>query len=161
VPLAAASTVERREAPHPYVIGVRVPRQARGGPRHGPQGTYVTGARRLPALHVPRSEGDGKRGKGEPGSPKSEVAGRRSVGYAGCLTSESVMEARICGGRTASTIRAVSHAGLTRVPMRRRSEVRSYELDSLRRFMDCRVTAHSASKTRVNANARRAKRRRP
>jgi hypothetical protein len=50
VPPAAAFMVERREAPHPYVTGVRVPRQARGGPRHGPLGTYVTGARRLPAL---------------------------------------------------------------------------------------------------------------
>ena len=78
----AASLVERREAPHPYVTGVRVPRQARGGPRNRPQGTYVTGARRLPALHSLVFEGDGKRGKGGPGSPKSEVAGQHSVGYA-------------------------------------------------------------------------------
>jgi hypothetical protein len=66
----AASLVERREAPHPYVIGVRVPRQARGGPRYGPQGTYVIGARRLPALHSLISRETEKRGRAGPGSPK-------------------------------------------------------------------------------------------
>jgi hypothetical protein len=78
----AASLVERREAPHPSVIGVRVPRRARGGPRHGPQGTSVIGARRLPALHS-LVRGRRKKGKGGPGSPKREVAGPRSVGLPG------------------------------------------------------------------------------
>jgi hypothetical protein len=72
---SAASLVERREAPHPCVNGVRVPRKARGGPRHGPQGTCVNGARRLPALHslVPRETE--KRERASPAAPRAKWPG--------------------------------------------------------------------------------------
>src|SRR5207244_504579 len=57
--------VERREAPHPYVIGVRAP------DRNGARRTlarFARGAsqapRRLPALHFPRPRGKRKKGKG-------------------------------------------------------------------------------------------------
>jgi hypothetical protein len=79
VPPAAASTVERREAAAPLRHwGARASPGARRTAIWS-AGTYVIGARRLPALHVPRFEGDGKMGKGGPGSPKSEVAGQHSV----------------------------------------------------------------------------------
>ena len=67
--------------------GARAVATARGGPRLGPQGAR-RGARRLPALHIPRPRGRGKRGKGDARRPKTRVPGRHSVG---CLTSSFEM----------------------------------------------------------------------
>src|SRR2546426_11422284 len=78
---AEAPQVERREAPHPYVTGVRAP------DRNGARRTlarFARGAsqapRRLPALHFPCVQGRRKMGKGDARRPKIEVPGRRSVG---------------------------------------------------------------------------------
>ena len=80
----AASLVERREAPPPYVTGGRAPPyEARAGP-DGPVGPTLLGPA-PPGAPFPRFEGDGKREKGEPGSPKSTAAGRHSVGYVAVL----------------------------------------------------------------------------
>ena len=69
---SCGATVERREAPPPYVIGgARAVATARGGPRHGPQGAR-RGTRRLPALHVPRVRGSRKKGKGRARAPEQQ-----------------------------------------------------------------------------------------
>ena len=78
--LAEAPQVERREAPHPYVTGVRAP------DRNGARRTlarFARGAsqapRRLPALHFPCVQGKRKKGKERARRPKIKVPGQRSV----------------------------------------------------------------------------------
>src|SRR5712691_6514734 len=66
---AEVPQVERREAPHPYVIGVRAPSQGSPG--------CLASTRRLPALHIPCLQGRRKKGKGDARRPKSRVPGRR------------------------------------------------------------------------------------
>jgi len=61
--------MERREAPHPYVIGVHAPSPRRVADSPSPQGAR-RGARHLPALHIPRPRGRRKKGKGAPWRPK-------------------------------------------------------------------------------------------
>ena len=91
--LLAASLVERREAPHPYVIGVRVPpHKARGGPDWSVRALRYW-ARRLPALHSLVFEGDGKKGKGGPGSPK-KVKSPGSVALAWLFTPQRARRTR-------------------------------------------------------------------
>ena len=71
---AEASQVERREAPHPYVIGVRAPSQGSPGvPRKHP------GASRR-SISLAR-KGEGKMGTGGARRPKIQRTGRRSVVY--------------------------------------------------------------------------------
>ena len=69
---AEASQVERREAPHPYVIGVRAPSQ---GARRT-LARFARGAsqapRRLPALHFPCVQGRRKKGKGRRPAPENQ-----------------------------------------------------------------------------------------
>jgi hypothetical protein len=77
--------VERREAPHPSVIGVRVPSPRRAAGRVMVRQGVPLRTRRLPALHFPRPRGSGKMGRARP-APESRSPGRRSIGY---LTSES------------------------------------------------------------------------
>jgi hypothetical protein len=67
--------MERRAGAAPFNWGacaVLSPAQGRTLPVR--QGAF-------PALHVPRREGEGKRGKGDARRPKMQVTGRRSVGY--------------------------------------------------------------------------------
>jgi hypothetical protein len=45
--------------------------------------------RRLPALHIPRLRGSGKKGKGAPGARNSKCPGGVALAASGCLTSES------------------------------------------------------------------------
>jgi len=74
-----ASQVERREAPHPYVTGVRAPSQ---GARRT-LARFARGAsqapRRLPALHFLCVQRRRKKGKGRRPAPEIEVPGQRSV----------------------------------------------------------------------------------
>ena len=80
--------LERREAPGPTLLGPRArkrqPLVTGDLPWRAPNPGFGFGNRRRSAGGASRRsiasfERDGKRGKGEPGSPKSEVAGRRSV----------------------------------------------------------------------------------
>jgi hypothetical protein len=65
----AASVVERREAPPPYVTGGRAPPyEARAGP-DGPAGPTSLGPA-PPGAPFPRFEGDGKKGKGRARQPE-------------------------------------------------------------------------------------------
>jgi hypothetical protein len=98
---AGSAAVERREAPHPYVIGVHAPSPRRVADRANPVRRALAeapGASRRSMSLV--REGDGKRGKGDARRPKTRVPGRHSVG---CLTSESESnrfasgEAATCG----------------------------------------------------------------
>jgi hypothetical protein len=79
------AAMERREAPHPYVTGVRAPPQRRAAdPRKVRQGaSQAPGASRRSISLAPR--GRRKKGKGRRPASEIEVPGRRSVG---CLTSE-------------------------------------------------------------------------
>jgi hypothetical protein len=83
------ATVERREAPPPYVTGGRAPTPRRAAGHRvsktrsrvlthdGPPGRSRKAPRRLPALHFPRLRGRRKKGKGDARRPKFKVAGRR------------------------------------------------------------------------------------
>src|SRR5712691_2083603 len=72
---AEVPQVERREAPHPYVIGVRAPSvTARGGPSQSPPGCGSQRTRRLPALHFPCLQGKRKKGKGRRPAPENRSA---------------------------------------------------------------------------------------
>ena len=68
--------VERREAPHPYVTGVRAPSQRRAAGRvmvrQGALADAPGASRRSISLV---REGDGKRGKGDARRPKSKCPG--------------------------------------------------------------------------------------
>src|SRR6266849_2026978 len=89
VALAEAPQVERREAPHPYVTGVRAPSQ-------GARRTLARFARVRIATHpappgAPFSlacKGEGKRGKGVPGARKSKSPGGGALSIC-CLSGES------------------------------------------------------------------------
>ena len=77
-PLPLVPQLERREAPHPYVTGVRAP------DRNGARRTlarFARGAsqapRRLPALHFPCVQGRRKYGKGRRPAPEKQSTGRR------------------------------------------------------------------------------------
>jgi hypothetical protein len=87
-----SAAVERREAPHPYVIGVHAPSQRRVADRASVRRALAEapGASRRSISLV--REGDGKRGKGAPGRPKTRVPGLRSVG---CLTGEYELVRRL------------------------------------------------------------------
>ena len=65
---ASSVAVERREAPHPCVIGVRAPSPRRAAGRVMVRQGAPLRTRRLPALHFPRLRGNGKMGKGAPGA---------------------------------------------------------------------------------------------
>ena len=75
-----ASLVERREAPHPYVTGVRAP------DRNGARRTLARFARVRIATHpappgapFPLRAREKEKGKGDARRPKIKVPGRRSV----------------------------------------------------------------------------------
>src|SRR5262245_62712014 len=81
--------LERREAPGPTLLGPRArkrqPLVTGDLPWRAPDPGFGSGTGgdppvAPPGAPFPRFEGDGKRGKGGPGSPRSEAAGQRSVG---------------------------------------------------------------------------------
>jgi len=74
---AASVVVERREAPHPYVIGVRAPSQRRAADRATVRRALAEApgaSRRSISLAC---KGKEKRGKGDARRPKIECLGRR------------------------------------------------------------------------------------
>src|SRR5258708_39784722 len=109
---AAASLVERREAPHPYVTGVRAPSQRRAADRVMVRQGCLASTPAPPGAPFPSLRGRRKKGKGDARRPKTKCLGggalatRLGRSFAGqeqsveahfgrrrmgCLTSESVV----------------------------------------------------------------------
>src|SRR5258708_38043021 len=78
---AAAAVVERREAPHPYVTGVRAPSQRRAADRVTVRQGCLASIPAPPGAPFPSLAREKEKGKGRRLGPENKVPGRRSVGY--------------------------------------------------------------------------------